>query len=96
MVMAKARNPITARAWCYRSGELVFGEDAPEGVIVIAEVRGPTVEQLREKLETRARLAYDGETLLVPGIPEAKDGDAALKALAAWRDWALAALAGAL
>ena len=38
-------------------------------------------------METISRLAYDGKTLLVPGVPEAETDDEAYEAFEKWIDW---------
>lgn len=55
---------------CWRSGELVFRKKAPrrQDLLTIIHVHG---HQLRRIVTAIARHAYDGETLLVPGVPEA-------------------------
>lgn len=64
---------------CYRSGELVFSRvPALDGAIPLCE--GPK-DELRDKLTAKARLAYDGETWLVPGLPEARTETEAMSAL---------------
>ncbi|MBO1360303.1 host nuclease inhibitor protein [Acetobacter sacchari] len=68
------------RAYCFRSGEIEFGASIPNGTLPIGRSRSE--KKLRNIVETNARHAYDGETLLVPGIPEADTEEAAL---AAWR-----------
>jgi hypothetical protein len=72
----------TAVAYCYRPGRIRFGQRCPKGAIVIAT--GPR-RLLREAIEPLARLAYDGRSLLVPGVPEADDERAAALALALFR-----------
>lgn len=72
-------------AFCYASGQIGFGTQLPDGVLPIA--KGP-YEALRDWLDGVARHAYDGETLLVPGIPEAPDQMAALDALKRFTAWA--------
>lgn len=72
------------KAYCYRSGQIEFGQKTPRGAIVIAE--GPA-QLVRETVEVSARHAYDGVTLLVTGIPEAENGDEALEALLAYTTW---------
>ena len=72
------------RAYCWASGQIEFGRDIPEGALPIA--RGPA-RKVRDFIESVCRHAYDGETLLVPGIPEATDQSVALDALHAWLDW---------
>lgn len=50
-----------------------------------ADIVGPTVKGM-------ARLAYDNETYLVPGCPEAQNEDEAYKAFSKWFDWVQSAL----
>ena len=69
-------------AWA--NGRIEFGAETPEGALPIYAVVGADqnqMTQLRENVECLSRLAYDGETLLVPGIPEAVDEQAAYDAL---------------
>lgn len=72
------------RAYCWASGQIEFGARIPEGALPIARGRA---RKVRAFIEGVARHAYDGETLLVPGIPEAPDQSVALDALHAWLDW---------
>jgi hypothetical protein len=92
----KSTSP-TIRVWAYRSGHLAFvegattdGTEALSGALIVAmgpkDIVEPTVKGL-------ARLAYDNETYLVPGCPEAGDEDAALKAFTVWFDRVQVALA---
>jgi hypothetical protein len=55
-----------------------FGRSVPEGAIQIA--RAPA-RKLRPAVQVMARHAYDGKTLLVPGIPEEPNDDKAAHAL---------------
>lgn len=71
-------------AYCYASGEIMFGPKGPEGTIRIATGRA---KRLRDAISPAARLAYDNKTLLVPGVPEADDQIQAGDALARWLDW---------
>jgi hypothetical protein len=71
-------------AYCYASGEIQFGATVPNGAIAIAS--GPAAP-LRKHIAATARLAYDNETLLVPGVPEAEGQDAKLDALIAHMHW---------
>ena len=74
-------------AWADRRGVIEFGQaPAPDGMIVIARSRGRTGQRMRDRVSAAARHAYDGTTLLVPGIPEAEDDDEALDALISFRD----------
>lgn len=53
-------------------------------------VKNPYPKQgWRQSLEAKFRLAYDNETLLVPGIPEAENQEEALEALQKFRKWAV-------
>lgn len=88
----------TMRVFGYRSGQISFIEGAmgsrgmvTDGALLIAvgpaDIVGPTVRGL-------ARLAYDNETYLVPGCPEAQDDeDAAFKAFMAFHERVRTALA---
>lgn len=59
---------------CWRSGEAEVVTIVPEGTIVLATGKR---ERLETVLSAVARHSYDGETLLVPGLPEAADDDQA-------------------
>lgn len=63
---------------CWRSGEVEVLPRAVEGALTLA--RGPR-DRLERALSPIARHAYDGQTLLVPGVPEAEDDGAALFAV---------------
>ncbi|HAF44690.1 MAG TPA: host nuclease inhibitor protein [Gallionellaceae bacterium] len=71
-------------AYCYRSGQIRFGRKVPEGAIQVAV--GPA-KPLRELIRNVARHAYDGVTLLVPGIPEAASDEDAGDALQRFLVW---------
>lgn len=71
-------------AYCYASGQIEFAPRIPDGALPIA--KGPD-KKLREFLCGVSRHAYDGETLLVPGIPEAPSQGAALDALKRFTLW---------
>ncbi len=71
-------------AYCWAGGVIGFGRKVPAGALEIA--RGPA-KPLRKWIDVMARHAYDGKTLLVPGIPEAPDERAALKALHQFIKW---------
>lgn len=79
-------------AYCYRSGEIEFGATVPEGALPLGKARG--ARKLREIVTVAARHAYDGKTLLVPGIPEADTDDAAAAAYRYFRDVVSMRLAG--
>ncbi len=79
---------MTHIAYCYRSGEIEIaprdGHPLPEGVIAFAA--GPKAP-LEEIISRRARHSKPAGLYLVPGLPEAEDGDA-VTALTVWLDWA--------
>lgn len=52
-------------AFCWASGLIQFGDQVPDGAIEIA--RGDD-QVVREIIEVTSRHAYDGKSLLVPGI----------------------------
>jgi hypothetical protein len=66
--------------YCNRSGVIGIASVLPKGHLIIA--RGDEAT-LKEQMMGKARLAWDNETYLVPGIPEALNSAAALAAL--WR-----------
>lgn len=68
-----------AKIICWRSGEVEVVSHAPAGHGCITLATGPRA-RLERVLIAVSRHAYDGVTLLVPGIPEAEDDDAALAA----------------
>ncbi len=66
---------VRAHAWA--SGLIEFRADTqpcPEGALPLPDVP-------RGVIEVRARRAYDGRSLLVPGVPEATSPADALEAL---------------
>ena len=74
-------------ALCAASGEITFAQRIPADLHLLPLAHGPG-RKLRAQVCAVARHAYDGETLLVPGIPEA-DGDQekAMDALLAFQKW---------
>lgn len=66
-------------AFADRRGVIEFGPFVPDGCLPIAT--DADQQRLHDTIEGCCRHAYDGETLLVPGIPEADDDDQALDAL---------------
>lgn len=71
-------------AYAWRSGLIEFGSVVPEGAIEVAQ--SMDIKGLRDAVTVCARHGYDGQ-LLVPGVPEASDGDQATDALCAWLNW---------
>lgn len=57
----------------------------PDGLLPVFRAR--SMRTARRVADAVCRHAYDGRTLLVPGLPEAADQPAALDALLAFRDW---------
>lgn len=73
-----------AHAYCNRQGVISFGKRIPDGMLPVLRGRD---REIRRELGVAARLAYDNKTLLVPGVPEAKDEAEALTALQNFRRW---------
>ncbi len=69
-------------AFADRAGVIRFGKRCPKGALPIG--RHHRLITLHNTVSAVARLAYDNETLLVPGVPEAKSDDAALAAVVAF------------
>ena len=69
-------------AYCWRSGQIEFGNRVPGGAAEL--IYGPP-GIIKERVSVRARHAYDGTTLLVPGVPEADSDAEAHRALVAFR-----------
>jgi hypothetical protein len=63
------------------SGVITLDQFVPAGNIHVAT---DWEDRLRPAVEVCARHAHDGETLLVPGIPECDDEDVAIGALIAF------------
>lgn len=73
-------------AFADRSGVIEFGQGrVPRGMLPLYRHRNAA--RVRDLISATARHAYDGRTLLVPGVPEAASDDDALDALIAYRDW---------
>lgn len=75
---------------CYRSGEVFISRYAPKGTLKI--MKGDC-RRIRWVLIACARHAYDGSTLLVPGVPEAKTDVEAMQAVKAFEQFLLKGLA---
>lgn len=67
----------------HRSGKAYVRQSVPQGTISV--ITGRKTE-LVELLSVHARHGFDGETFLVPGVPEAENERAALQALRKWQD----------
>lgn len=78
---------MAANAYADARGVIGFCEDGkvPRGVLVFARHR--SVDELQLLVAPKARLAHDGRTLLVPGVPEAANRRDGREALELWRDW---------
>lgn len=77
-------------AYCWRNGAIGFGRRLPPGALEILRADGR--RRFRRIVSALARHAYDGVTLLVPGVPEATSDVAALDACHAFRDRILKSL----
>lgn len=66
-------------ALCYASGVIVFARVVKPGTLPIAQA---PAARLRKVISSLARMAYDGKTMLVPGLPEAGDWEQRSVALA--------------
>jgi hypothetical protein len=76
----------TTLAYAFRSGLIGFIDGPgpmPDGALWI--VSGAR-EQIHELVAGNARRAYDNETLLVPGVPEAQSDPAAYEAFRNFHD----------
>lgn len=88
-------------AYCWRGGEVKFTDDKlPDGALLISNSElyqprthtpsgQPITDPLpwRDHIEACCRRAYDGQTLLVPGVPEADDENRALECVISFRKW---------
>lgn len=75
--------PRKLYAFADRRGVIEFGAVVPAGTLPIGR---DWTRRIRGAVEVVARLAFDNKTLLVPGVPEASDDEAALDALYAFVD----------
>lgn len=73
-------------AYCFASGDIEIGPDVVPGSLPL--IAGEE-EAVRDLVSVRARHAYDGKTLLVPGIPEAQDQSEAFDAMCVFQEWLL-------
>ncbi|XHS78520.1 hypothetical protein ACFJGW_00690 [Burkholderiaceae bacterium UC74_6] len=74
-------------AYCGPNGVIHFGPATPKHSVEI--VRGPE-GRVRRYIDIVARHGYDKGLLLVPGMPEADDENAARAALKSFVEWASA------
>lgn len=74
----------TLHACSWASGQITFHFNPPEGAIVVA--RGQP-SKVRALITATARQAYDGKTLLLPGVPEASSSEEAFQALCKYTTW---------
>lgn len=74
---------------CRRSGEVFISRYAPKDTLKIMKGDG---RRIRWVLIACARHAYDGRTLLVPGVPEAATDLEAMKAVKAFEQFLLKSL----
>lgn len=68
MTRKTKHSPRQLSAFCWARGKIEIKAKQPPGSILICT--GPA-RQVKEVIEALARHAYDGKTMLVPGVPEA-------------------------
>ena len=68
----------TIIAQCRQDGVIFFDKKLQKGALPILKGRRKRVKRI---VSARARHAYEGKVLLVPGIPEAKDPTSRMDAL---------------
>lgn len=74
-------------ACCDAAGVIYFQTTLPKDLSLLPIARGPA-RKLRAFISAKARHAYDGKTLLVPGIPETQgDQSAGVAALLKFKKW---------
>lgn len=78
---------MSAAAVCDAQGIVDFydSNDVPEGLLVV--FHAPSMRRARAVASAVCRHAWDGKTLLVPGIPEAETEADGLEALRKFRAW---------
>lgn len=79
------------KAFAWRTGRIDFGEQVPDGALLIVSDEKSV---LRDAIGKTARLAYDGKTLLVPGVIDETNGIAAVDALIEYRKQVMKLLDG--
>jgi hypothetical protein len=72
------------RAFAYRSGEIGFGPKLPRLGLALPIASAPKAI-LMSAVSAVGRHGYEKGVLLVPGIPEAENDDAAVDALLAFK-----------
>ena len=72
---------MMAHIVCCRSGETFVSRRVPKGTMKVVTGHG---RRLKRILCACARHAYDGKTLLVPGLPEANNDLQAINAVKAF------------
>lgn len=70
-------------AFCWKSGLIEFGPVCPEGAIPLVTGEEKAV---RDAVDVIARHGYQPGVLLVSGVPEAEDSDAAVLAVLTMRE----------
>ncbi len=71
-------------AYCFACGVIKFGDTVPKGALAFVKGREDAV---RDLICATSRHAYDGQTLLVPGVPEAVNQADGIEALIKYCDW---------
>lgn len=76
--------------WCWANGVIEIGDampaNSPDGGGAIKVAEGPKSE-LDLAIGILARHSHTRGVFLVPGVPEAADGNAAVDALSSWLKW---------
>lgn len=72
-------------AYAYRSGVVRIGRRVPARALLVASCTSRY--RLQVAVDMCARMAYDGRTRLVPGVPEATDDTQALDAVDRFGAW---------
>lgn len=76
-------NQTKIHVYCRGDGNLEFGPRCPGAAIPIGY--GPE-DRLRKVVSTLARHSYDGQSLVIPGVPEAENDNDVLAAMWAFSD----------
>jgi hypothetical protein len=77
-VAASRHSTRSATAYCDRNGRITIGRRCPANMAAMAHGSEST---LRRAITACGRLAYDGKTWLVPGVPEAESDQEAVEAV---------------
>ncbi|WP_262032689.1 host nuclease inhibitor protein [Serratia liquefaciens] len=76
---------MTIKAYAWASGLIEFGGKVPAGALLMLFGQE---KEVKETIYAIARHSRTGKELLVPGVPEACNQDAAVDALISFGEWA--------